>query len=329
MAHMIMTKGYLPKLALFLAALLLLDWFIYKSLFVVFERVETGNRTGGIINKARRVKAEVVVIGNSRASHHYDSRIFEKGLQTTVFNAGCDGQGIPYIRALINLLMLDYTPRLLIINLDPESIDVKAGMDVNLLTPFMNESNVIRNMVLHRSKLEFIKHFSKSYIYNGKILPIFGQLFKKDNSKAGFVPLLKTADQAILDIRAGKQNDIIRTKDPYLMKLLEEAIDEAKSRGTKVFLVTGPRWIPGFAQSPTNARLQDAITNLALNKSVPYFVVDQLNSPEFQNASLFYDTSHLNQRGAATFTKILLDILKQSGALRETDLMKREQIPNI
>jgi len=46
----------------------------------------------GMINSVRKSEADVVILGSSRAKHHYDPDILQDVLGTSVVNAGCDGQ---------------------------------------------------------------------------------------------------------------------------------------------------------------------------------------------------------------------------------------------
>jgi len=78
---------------LFLTLVVLLcDWSAYYCLSRMFLTLESGSKTGGMINSVRKSEADVVILGSSRAKHHYDPDILQDVLGTSVVNAGCDGQ---------------------------------------------------------------------------------------------------------------------------------------------------------------------------------------------------------------------------------------------
>jgi len=221
-------KKNLFKAVFFILLLLVFDRIGYKIVTHIFTKVETGNKSGGIINKVLNEKAEIVIIGSSRAKHHYNIVELKKYFKSTMFNAGCDGQRLPYIRGISDLLLKKYTPRLLIIDMDERNISKAVRKDsinrATIMSPFIHDSDVIKNILYGRSHFEFIKYFSKSYVYNGKIGPILKHSILKVETNSGFVPLFGRVAKANGINEIESANNDIWYEDTYLKKLLSDLI---------------------------------------------------------------------------------------------------------
>ena len=63
-------------------------------------------------------KQEVMIFGSSRALHHYASTLLSKELNKTVYNAGRDGQFIPYYCALQDAVLKRKKPEVIILDVN-------------------------------------------------------------------------------------------------------------------------------------------------------------------------------------------------------------------
>ena len=76
-----------------------------------------------------KVDAEVVVIGSSKASHHYVPQILEDSLGMTAYNCGQDGCFFLYQNCIINMILDRYTPKMILWDIQPGSF---VGVDHSL-----------------------------------------------------------------------------------------------------------------------------------------------------------------------------------------------------
>lgn len=297
---------YTVKLLLFIAVLIVCDRALFFLMDQSFRTIETGD-LGGFVNKVRRVKAEVVILGSSRAKHQYDTEILKSTFKTSVYNAGCDGQRIPYVFGMVDLLLKDYTPKLLIIDVDPTSLCFAQDKydSVAILAPFIDESEAIRRILYSRSPLEPIKYLSRSFRYNSKPLAILKNINAKDSSIFGYVPIRR-----ILVPSSKTEIELTRPvnhwyADQGLVQLLHEIIQQATLKGVKIILSNSPRWRSDSKVDPMQIPLMNFLRGIALQEKIPYLSITQENSSAFHDASLFADPAHLNERGAKIFTNIL------------------------
>lgn len=293
-----------------------LDRGLSLLLDTVFQRVEVGV-FGGIVNHARQARADVVVLGSSRAWHHYDTAILRDRLGTTVYNAGCDGQGLPYMRGVMDLILQDYRPALFIIDVDAHLVrPSNPYLDrAVVLAPFMDESEVIRELIYSRGPFEWMKYLSRLFRYNSRALAILRDAGRPNHSDAGFEPV----DEVMF--AASELPDAPPTwahlpPEPRDLELLREMIQVARAAGSRVLLVRSPRYHRDETGASADSLLLAGIRRVAEEEQVPYLVISSENTPKLRDTLLFVDPGHLNRRGARIFTAALTDRLDRMG-LRE------------
>lgn len=95
-----------------------------------------------------KCNADVVIFGNSRAQHHYDSRIISAGLKMSCYNAGLDGgHSIILPDAEIKVLTERYTPKIIILEFSPQELYILMA----IMTDFQYScliAGIIRKFVL-------------------------------------------------------------------------------------------------------------------------------------------------------------------------------------
>lgn len=69
-----------------------------------------------------KVDADVVVIGSSKASHHYVPQMLEDSLGMTAYNCGHDGCFFLYQNCIINMILDRYTPKMILWDIQPGSL---------------------------------------------------------------------------------------------------------------------------------------------------------------------------------------------------------------
>jgi hypothetical protein len=302
-------------LLIFLAAVVLLDRSLYLLLAAGFQRIEVGE-TGGMVNRALHVEADMVVLGSSRAWRHYDTALLGNAFHTTAYNAGCDGQGLPYIRGVVDLLLhSSHPPRFLLIDVDPEQLcNLFAERErATVLAPFIDQSSVVRQIIYERGPLEPIKYLSWSFRYNSKILPILRRLGDRDKTNCGYNPVYGTMDPTAL-ARPALPKTVGQLKQPDLaaVGMLRDTIRESKAVGVRVFLVTSPRYRGETAEDLTTVELRSRLERLAIEEQVSYIRITEGTDDVFRQSDLFADRSHLNWRGASVFTEWLIEKLRAS-----------------
>ncbi len=304
------------KVFIFIALLLFIDTSCYYLLNLGFFRTETG-LSGGKVNGIRNAKAEVLILGSSRAHYNYNSEVIRDILGCTVYNGGWDGMGLQFMRGLEDLIYLTYTPNIVVLNIDLDEIQFAKEPvgKISVLGPFIDESEIVREMIYQRGRFEWIKYLSCSYRFNGKPFAILKNLFLPDKSIMGYDPL-----NGILN--PNRFSDNVCNLEEYEIKpeqayLINELIIQAQTSGSKVVLTNSPRWRVDSKIDPRERKVLDFLDDIAREFNVGNISITVENETIFRNPSLFNDPSHLNESGSKLFSFILAKKMVELGYARQ------------
>ena len=112
-------KKFLINIVIFFAVVIACDYLMGSVLlFMNLNSKVADNGRNNMINK--EMTADIVILGSSRALHHYVPQIIEDTLGLTCYNAGTDGQGIILNYGRYQMLSQRYTPKIIIYDICPE-----------------------------------------------------------------------------------------------------------------------------------------------------------------------------------------------------------------
>ncbi len=267
-----------------------------------------GGRTGAEYYACKESNEEVIIMGSSRASHHYVPQIITDSLGMSCFNAGQDGNGIILQYGRWKMISNRYTPKLIIYDIamsfDMEPTDNMAYVD--RLKPFCKEKSVA-DYVAGIFPIERVKLLSQMYCYNYKFLEMASDCLRWGDFKgnAGYIPLNGHIRQEVVNKPKPEKEASIET-DEVKLHYLGMLLKETKEAGTEMVIVVSPSWKGG-------TRLPEAfapVRALAEKYGAPFY--EYINSPMCDNPDYFEDSSHLNDKGARQFTKEIVSLIKKA-----------------
>ena len=292
-------KKFLINIAIFFAIVVAVDF----SLGKVFHYLQStaGGRTGAEFYVCEKATEDVIIMGSSRASHHYVPDIISESLGMTCFNAGQDGNGIILQYGRWKMLSERYTPKLLIYDISTE-FDLAENDNmayVDRLKPFACY-DAVRNYVADIFPMEKLKLFSKLYCYNYKFIEMFSDCRQKGDkvSKTGYIPLYGHIRYEIVQKERVVSNVVIRQNFEKAY-YLEQLVKETKIAGTKLIFVVSPYW-KGYGYGK---KTYSQIAELSKRYDVPF--IEYIESGICNDPENFEDSYHLNDRGARIFTEDL------------------------
>lgn len=307
-------KHIFLRSVLFLAVLFALDRSVGLILLTLADNVKC---TGcmGEVNKALKSDADVFVLGSSRARNHFDSEVIGKALGKKVYNAGRGGGGLAFSRFIVDLVHEKSNPELFILQIEPLNLMNLSYRTQTLAVadtaPYLDRSEKTKELLYSNSRWCRFKHMSHAFRFNGQLLFFISDIVKKDPFENGYVPLHSTADAALLD---KKQYQRVRSwsTEPSQQALddLRETIRLIQARGSRVVLVSSPRWRKDHLMPQPHNEIVKLIEQIASEENAPYFNILQETHPVFKDPSLFADSAHLNDKGAKIFSAIVGDYLK-------------------
>jgi hypothetical protein len=260
----------------------------------------------GLLYGIDKSNEDILILGSSRARHHYISSIFEDSLKMTCYNLGTGGQNMYYHYILLKSSLSRYTPKLIIIEIDnnfrsveQNKIDIKA---LRVFNPIYFSSPQVQEFVDLASNVEKIKLLSSLYRYNWEFaicIKYFLFHHNKFPGQKGYEPLTGIWDKKIEKHIYPKSSQIDENKISYL----EKCIELCKNKGVKIVLSYSPYF--GIHNSNDFKKIEE----IAMKNDVVFLNFAQ-DTCFLQNRNYFKDQFHLNHQGAIEFTNVFVKTLK-------------------
>ena len=297
-----------------LAIVLLFDFLVGNTLKHFYFNQKYGRQYRAYYT-IEKTNADILIFGSSRAFNHYRPDVFESRLKQTCYNSGSPGQFLLYDYATLKAILKRYTPKLIILDLMPESLAVEDFSfntydRLSFLLPYYKQHREMRPVLDLKSPNEKLKLFSSIYPFNSSLI----------YTTAGFLNLekfkqLNATDRGYQASYAvwNKPAKIIPPSEPIPLdsvkiNVYKLFIDECRNAGTKLIIVCSPRL---DIYQDEGASFREA-KKIAREKNVQF--LDFTNDSFFvKHPELFaYDPIHLNHDGAGIFCNRVVDSLCSS-----------------
>ncbi len=245
-------------------------------------------------------KPDIVILGSSRAMHHYDSRIIQDSLGVSCMNYGAMSNGIVLMFGRYKLLTRYHTPKMVIydihypfdLSLDDNSKYIPA------LRPFAYDKE-IKDYICRIDARERYKLYSHLYRFNGMFQELLAVQFKADNNLFnGYSPLYGE-----MKIAPPHTEDIQPTFDTLKINLFKEMVADCCKRGIKLCFLVSPSLASQYSKSIA------PITEICRENDICYEIFDESEAYP-HDFSYFHDSSHLNDKGVQLYTKMIIPYLR-------------------
>lgn len=299
---------FISKVCVFYLLVFILDFIIGHGLNYLYFKQESGfqNRITYAIEKTTE---DIIIIGSSRAKHHYVPDILEQQIHQTCYNAGNNGQHIFYYEAIIKSTLKRYNPKMIILDFKFEEFSKNNDSydRLSAILPYYKTHPELRPIIKLRSPYEKMKLLSNIYPYNSSILTIFaGNMSfnkKRKTDLKGYVPLNNTLKKSINKNSSFVKYDL----DSLKIKSYESIIKECIDKKIKLSIICSPYFIKA------NNTECSIITGKQIAKkyNIPFYDYSQ-DSIFIGNISLFNDETHLNNKGAKLFSSLIINKFKHN-----------------
>lgn len=330
---------------LLLAAIIVFD----QLMGIILHRMYLAQKNGPEAETTftfTKMSQDAIILGSSRGRRNYNPQFIADSLGITCYNAGHDGQTIFYEQAIIRMALSRYTPKLVILDLNPEEMyyrDVHYDR-LNVLAPYYRDYPEVRDIYLlkgirdrqvsgkfivgpsksvaadfwmtHGAMEEYaipfnaerFKMMSMIYRYNSSLLDILTGIFKNRKSDSGFKPLKGVITQQ-------KADELIR-ENAKLRNEKNKIVDPNKVKGLEeIFTSLTARGTKVYvSMSPALAPFAmepsyQIIQEVCRKYNIPF--KDYSQDLQYNNIEYFFD-NHMNKDGANLFSKNLArDVKKQ------------------
>lgn len=254
----------------------------------------------------QKCDAAVVILGSSRAMHHYVPSIITDSLGLTCYNLGANGKNIYFQFANLNLLLTHHTPKIVIF--DCFSVDVTKSdfkYDFGSLSdfyPIYGENKTVDSLIEMQGP-RYISRIicSHTYRYNSRFLEHL--LGHNDVNQGGYEPLSGVYEK---ELAVHRENIMI---DNSKIGTMQKMIDLCRSHDIQVVFAVSPRYALNETDGPMTQKYE-VVSGLCQKNNVP-FLYYELDSLYLKDNSLFRDIGHLNDKGARLFTEHFAKDLKE------------------
>ena len=293
----------------FCLLLVVVDWAVgtlsekmyYKSKYGIFHRQ---------IYCLTESQDELMILGSSRAAHHYVPQIFEDSLGMSCYNAGSDGMCIYYHYGILaSRIQRGCPPKMVILEVIGTDAEVSQGATFSLdaaldrYAPHYGEFEKIDSMFALNGWKEKVKLLSKTYKYNSKLVQTIKCNYipwPEDRGYEALNGVMKVVEgEKSADVLApsSAQPNIEERKFEYLHKF----IDDCKANNIELLMCYSPYYGHTI---PKSIRM---IEELAAKNNVQF--LNYGGDERFQEPEYFQDASHLNDVGATEYSKEVVRVL--------------------
>ena len=240
-------------------------------------------------------------MGSSRALHHYDPDIITNITLKSCYNAGFDGNGILLNYPLLDEIIKRYSPQLIIYDL-ADGFDLLERDDnhkfISVAKPFYGKYPELKNVFEDVDWLENYKMLSNMYQYNSNWFNILsGFLPHNDGKSNGYDPRSGTIADDHFFPAVNSDGDF----DDVKMKYMYKFIAKCKEKGVSLVFVMSPFYYK---------RESDVVDEFKHYCSIHHIPFWDYSDIYLGNNSLFYDGSHMNEKGASRFSEIIGNRIK-------------------
>ncbi len=306
-----MIKGQVYRLlrnsAILLVILFVLDRAIGLDLEHLFYQQKHGDDFVSIY-LLEKANEDLLVLGSSRASHHYNCNVLGPATRMSCFNGGRDEMTIDYSNAVLPIVYKRYTPKVVIIDLSPsELIDAKDKKIVfqrvaTVLMPFANRHPELRPTIAQAGEEELYKATaSHLYPYNSSIGSSLQNAYTHLGhvSIKGYEPLIGHMDSTTY--KQALNFNVPGDLAPDLVAMFKNIVAHAKHEHIRLITIISPFYFPmNVAGNKSYAEIKEILSQ---NNFEFYDFINQ--APFSQNPYLFYDEVHLNDSGAVLYSKMV------------------------
>lgn len=243
---------------------------------------------------------EIVILGSSRARHHYNTSIIAEKTGHDCVNLGMDGQNIYYAIALLQMYLKQNSPKLII--LDLFGIDFQKTIEkykterLADLSPLYHKDEKVDSIIGLRKGYTTQIDLLHSYRYNGKIVSLL--VNPKEMANGGFIPLN--------GIYPGKPKleNISNDFDEDKLMCIAEFITLCKKHNAEVCVM----FSPALYDKQSDRVALNEIESFCKSKGCKAIYNNEFAIAEFR---LFKDVLHLNEDGAEIYSALVADELKE------------------
>jgi hypothetical protein len=305
----------------------------HQGVDVGLRRIETSHF--GVFNRivSGRINAEILITGSSRALSHYDPRIIQQATGYATFNIGVNGsQTDMQLAVLKTYLRHNRRPSLIVHNLDSFAFETTHGgvSFPGLYLPYLSEEPLYTTLA----------HIDRG-IWKSRYLPLYGYAVEdmnftwlvgigglvgwnpREDSYLGFRPGHAPWTGDFESFRRRNPDGIRWPIEPEGLAAFEDLLRLCRERGIRVLLAYSPVYHEMQALERNRDEVFARFQEFAERHGASLW--DFSGSPVGFDRAYFYNSQHLNAKGAARFSADVAAALVQARWVRSMTVQPSDQ----
>lgn len=257
-----MKKGLLRfVIAIFivLASVALVDAAVGRIIDWMLPKISNQVSTGKTYFSLYEVNTPVVIVGSSRASHHYVTQMIEEATGIPAWNVGRNGCYFSYNCCVINTIIERYSPKLIIWENDMGYLFEDSSDPLESLFPYYDKNEYITKVIDENvSSTESYSLHSRLYQYNSSIQHIMIRYANRKNHSderlKGFEPMPNK--KHITPLVKGESNMSNKGVSEMKVERLRNTICRVKDKGIQLVIVDSPKYVKQSCENNSKATMR-------------------------------------------------------------------------
>lgn len=254
------------------------------------------------------VKTDLVVVGSSRAAHHYDVNMLSDSLGLSAYNVGLAGCFFLDNCCVLHALMERYSPRIIILEIAADAMYEEATNNLEGLYHYYWNDPYVKDIVDKEDGWQTgVKLMSSLYRHNANSFKTIGygikglRAGKGEDPLHGYVPIRYREKRKELELKESATDRTGLTVSQWKVDLLHGLLATAKEKNIDVYVITSPSF---HSPNTKNDKSTSAIEAACRSCDASYW--DYSSEPLFlENPRWFNDGAHLNEVGAREFSRLV------------------------
>jgi len=307
-SKIVMRKGlsrFYVAVLLVLASVTTVDVAVGKVMDWMLPQISNQGDTGKTYYSLNDVRTPIVIVGSSRAAHHYVTQMIEDSLGMPAYNVARDGCFFSYNCCVVNSILDRYTPNVIIWENGTEYLFDGFDDPLENLYPYYERNLWVTSAI--REELpwaEYARLNSRIYQYNSimhRVLMRYrGRNLFVDETEKDYLPLQPKNLKKVLELKQVEQKytELSKTK----VERFYAVLSRAKNKGVKVVVVDSPMY------SLCDVNNKSAVEMRKICKMYGALFLNNSQLPEFvKHQEYFNDAIHMNHLGAKIYTDMFLE----------------------
>ena len=298
-------KKFLIHLFIYCFIILVIDNLSGWTLDYFYFHAQSGSNKE-FIDLCMNDEHDVIILGSSRAHHHYVPDVLQDSLGMDCYNAGYDGNGILLHYNIYKWITNRYKPKLIIYDVEPAFDILKYKNDNNCTRYLKMQRPLYRTPEVTKlfqdvSNIERYKCHSGLFRYNSSGFTIIREYFQKRSvvKKNGYVPLYGKINE---DFEIGNDGNNYLF-EPLKLSYLKKMLEDASMNNIPLVVIISPKY------GATNNTVFNELYEYCKEFDIKVF--DYYTAPEFStHKEYFKEPMHLNDEGAHLFSQTIISELR-------------------